>query len=49
MADVSDVSPFKKKHTKTTKKEEKKSCMRCIIAEKTIALVMKRGSARVRG
>lgn len=49
MADVSDVSPFKKNTQKQQKKEEKKSCMRCIIAEKTIALVMKRGSARVRG
>lgn len=31
-------------------KHTEKSCMHCIIAEKTIALVMnKRGSARVRG
>lgn len=38
-----------KKTHKNNKKRRKKSCMRCIIAEKTIALVMKRGSARVRG
>lgn len=38
-----------KKTHKNNKKRRKKSCTRCIIAEKTIALVTKRGSAGVRG